>query len=65
MEVDSQEIFVPSFSWGGASGFTHYQLRKVFEVAEVVMKRRGVEFLEVDKKIFEHIFEETSQYRNY
>lgn len=57
--------FIPSFSWGGASGFTHYQLRKVFEVAEVVMKRRGVEFLEVDKKIFEHIFEETSQYRNY
>ncbi len=32
--------FVPSFSWGGASGFTEYKTNKVFEVAEVVMKRR-------------------------
>ncbi|MEQ6124890.1 GlmU family protein [Pseudotenacibaculum sp. MALMAid0570] len=57
--------YVPSFSWGGASGFTTYQLRKVFEVAEVVMKRRGLEFTETESKILEAIFEETNQYRNY
>ena len=57
--------FVPSFSWGGASGFTHYQLRKVFEVADVVMKRRNTELSEEDKNILEHVFEETSKYRNY
>ncbi len=57
--------FVPSFSWGGASGFTTYQLRKVFEVAEVVMKRRDIELTEQDRKILEHVFEETTQYRNY
>ena len=57
--------FVPSFSWGGASGFTTYQLKKVFEVAEVVMKRRNIEFDEKEQAILEHVFEETKQYRNY
>ena len=33
--------FVPSFSWGGASGFTTYQPQKAFEAAKVMMARRG------------------------
>jgi len=57
--------FIPSYSWGGASGFTTYQTKKVFEVAEVVMQRRGIPFEEIDRKILTHIFEETSKYRNY
>jgi UDP-N-acetylglucosamine diphosphorylase/glucosamine-1-phosphate N-acetyltransferase len=57
--------FVPSFSWGGASGYTEYKTNKVFEVAEVVMKRRDLVFDEKDKKILEHVFEETKKYRNY
>ena len=57
--------FVPSYSWGGASGFTEYKTNKVFEVAEVVMKRRNIEFDEKEKKILEHVFEETKKYRNY
>jgi hypothetical protein len=57
--------FIPSFSWGGASGFTTYQTNKVFEVAEVVMQRKGIPFEDKDKKILEHIFEDTSKYRNY
>ncbi|QMU64319.1 MAG: glucose-1-phosphate thymidylyltransferase [Flavobacteriaceae bacterium] len=56
--------FVPSFSWGGASGFTTYQLRKTFEVAEAAMKRRNIELSEQDKKILKHVFEETKKYRN-
>jgi UDP-N-acetylglucosamine diphosphorylase/glucosamine-1-phosphate N-acetyltransferase len=55
--------FVPSFSWGGASGFTTYLTRKAFEVAKVVMSRRHVEFLEEDKNILEHVFEETKKWR--
>ena len=55
--------FVPSFSWGGSSGFTTYLTKKAFEVAEVVMKRRKIEFTNQDKAILEHIFEETKQYR--
>ena len=57
--------FIPSFSWGGASGFTTYQTRKVFEVAEVVMKRKDLIFDEKDKKILDHVFEDSSKYRNY
>ena len=57
--------FVPSFSWGGSSGFTEYKTNKVFEVAAVVMKRRGLVFDKQEQKILEHVFKETSQYRNY
>ena len=55
--------FVPSFSWGGASGFTTYLTKKAFEVAKVVMLRRNIEFSEQDEKILEYIFEETKKYR--
>ena len=55
--------FVPSFSWGGASGFTTYLTKKAFEVAKVVMSRRNVEFTDIDAQILEHVFEETKKYR--
>ncbi len=55
--------FVPSFSWGGASGFTTYITKKAFETAKIVMARRNVEFSEEDAKILEHVFEETKKYR--
>ena len=55
--------FVPSFSWGGASGFTTYQPQKAFEAAKVMMARRGVEFNEMDAKILNHVFEETKRWR--
>ncbi|MGK0326376.1 MAG: UDP-N-acetylglucosamine diphosphorylase/glucosamine-1-phosphate N-acetyltransferase [Polaribacter sp.] len=57
--------FVPSFSWGGASGFTEYKTTKAFEVAEVVMQRRNILFDAIEQRILEHVFEETKQYRNY
>jgi UDP-N-acetylglucosamine diphosphorylase/glucosamine-1-phosphate N-acetyltransferase len=55
--------FVPSFSWGGASGFTTYITKKAFETAKIVMGRRKIEFTEEDAKIMEHIFEETKKFR--
>lgn len=55
--------FVPSFSWGGSSGFTTYLTKKAFEVAKVVMQRRSVEFTEQDAAILEHVFQETAQWR--
>ena len=57
--------FIPSFSWGGSSGFTTYKTNKVFEVAEIVMKRRNIKFTDHDKSILENVFELTSKYRNY
>jgi hypothetical protein len=54
---------VPSFSWGGASGFTTYLTNKAFQTAKIVMARRQVEFSEQDTKILEHVFEITAKYR--
>ncbi len=57
--------FIPSFSWGGASGFSSYLPKKAFEVAKVMMARRGVEFDDKEARILEHVFEETKKWRNY
>ena len=56
--------FVPSFSWGGASGFVTYQTHKAFEVAKKAMIRRQVEFTDQDKAILEHVFELSKKWRN-
>lgn len=55
--------FVPSFSWGGASGFTTYGTKKAFDTAKIMMARRNVEFTEQDKAILTHVFEETKKWR--
>lgn len=55
--------FVPSFSWGGNSGFTTYLTSKAFETAKIVMARRQVEFTDEDAKILEHVFEDTKKWR--
>ncbi|MGV8946428.1 MAG: GlmU family protein [Lutibacter sp.] len=57
--------FIPSFSWGGAAGFSTYQLDKVNETAELVMKRRGVDFDGKEQRILENVFEITKKYRNF
>ena len=55
--------FIPSFSWGGAAGFSTYHMNKVIEVAKVVMKRRALDLSELDKNILQHVFETTSKFR--
>tara|TARA_R110002096_G_scaffold236447_3_gene427025 strand:+ start:16343 stop:17518 length:1176 start_codon:yes stop_codon:yes gene_type:complete len=55
--------FVPSFSWGGNSGFTTYLTKKAFEVSKVVMARRKIEFTQQDQAILKHVFEETKKFR--
>ena len=57
--------FVPSFSWGGASGFTTYKFSKMLEVAEEVMARRNIEFTDTDREILNHIYQETIENRNW
>jgi len=57
--------FIPSFSWGGATGFTTYQLNKATETAKLVFERRSFEFDEKEQKILRHIFEITEKCRNY
>lgn len=52
--------FIPSFAWGGASGFSTFQLAKAFDTAQKVMARRNLSLDEVEKKILKHIFESTA-----
>lgn len=55
--------FIPSFAWGGASGFTTFQLNKAFETASKVMARRNKPLDEVEKNILKHVFEQSAQNR--
>ena len=55
--------FVPSFSWGGASGFSTYITKKAFETTRIVMSRRNIDFDEKEQQILEYVFEETKKWR--
>ncbi len=57
--------FVPSFSWGGTSGYTTHPLEKAIETARIVMSRKGFELSDEDIAIFTHLFEVTSDFRNW
>jgi UDP-N-acetylglucosamine diphosphorylase/glucosamine-1-phosphate N-acetyltransferase len=55
--------FVPSFSWGGAAGFTTYKLKDAFDVADKVFERRSIVFDDMEKEIITHVFELTEKFR--
>ncbi len=55
--------YIPSYSWGGASGFKTYLINKSLDTAEKVMARRDVPLTNEDRVILEHIFLDTSKYR--
>ncbi len=57
--------FVPSFAWGGASGFMTYKLEKAFSTAEKVMLRRKKELNQVEKNILQRVFELTQTHRRW
>lgn len=55
--------FIPSFSWGGTTGFSTYTPEKAFEAAGVAMERRGVPFTSEDEELMLEVFEMTRAYR--
>jgi UDP-N-acetylglucosamine diphosphorylase/glucosamine-1-phosphate N-acetyltransferase len=55
--------FVPSFAWGGAAGFSTFQLNKFFETATKAMIRRNVLLAQEDKLMLEDIFKSTESER--
>jgi len=55
--------FIPSFSWGGSSGMQTYNTKKAFEVAAIVMARRGLEFDAQQEAILDEVFEISKQWR--
>ena len=56
-------VFIPSFSWGGADGFTEYRMDKMRETAGRVMERRGMQLSGADIAILDHIFRYSKVYR--
>lgn len=58
-------VHIPSFSWGGAEGFSDYQLDKAFEASSKMMERRHIQLTDADKSILRHVFEMTARFRNY
>ena len=58
-----QRNFVPSFSWGGTSGFSGYNINKAIDVAKAVYARRGKEFDEVEQDILINVYDETANNR--
>ena len=56
--------FIPSFSWGGADGFTTYKMEKVLETASLVMERRGMQLSKEDKAILDHISQYSKPFRS-
>ena len=55
--------FIPSFSWGGSSGFSVYNLSKACDTAKRVLSRRDHLFNNQDEAILEYIFNLTKRYR--
>ena len=55
--------FIPSYSWGGPSGFSTYETSKAFKVVEIVMRRRNRVFNEIEKDILSSVYDLTRKYR--
>ncbi|WP_124981353.1 GlmU family protein [Nonlabens xiamenensis] len=55
--------FIPSFNWGGPQGNMTYKTQKAYEVADVVMQRRGLTLHQTDIRILDRVFEDTSVFR--
>jgi UDP-N-acetylglucosamine diphosphorylase/glucosamine-1-phosphate N-acetyltransferase len=51
--------FVPSYSWGSPAGMQSFQLKKAFNIADAVFKRRKKEFDQVEQDILAAIYEQT------
>lgn len=55
--------FVPDFAWGGATGFSTYDLETAHKTASLVLPRRKKEYTGTEKRILESVFHMTSQHR--
>lgn len=57
-------VFIPSFSEGSPEGgFSNVRLNKFYEIAARVMARRDLELTEIDRRMFERIYEMSLQYK--
>jgi UDP-N-acetylglucosamine diphosphorylase/glucosamine-1-phosphate N-acetyltransferase len=55
--------FISSFAWGGAAGFSTFQLKKFEESAKKAMQMKGEELDDSSRLILQKVFEITRPYR--
>ena len=55
--------FIPSFSWGGAGGFMSFKPEKAFEMADAMMRRKGLQLSDKEKAMLEEVYEQTAKWR--
>ena len=55
--------FIPSFSWGGAAGFSTFSMPKFEDTVKAVYGRRGKEWTHEEQEIIEQVFDLTKSYR--
>jgi len=55
--------FIPSFSWGGASGLTTHRIEESLDTARRVMDRRQLPLTADAEQVLRHIFQVTALYR--
>jgi UDP-N-acetylglucosamine diphosphorylase/glucosamine-1-phosphate N-acetyltransferase len=58
-----QRNFIPSFAWGGTTGFKEYKIDEAIKVAERVYRRRGLEFSEIEKNVLSSVYDLSYRYR--
>ncbi len=54
---------VPSFSWGGNSGFKTFHFDRAIEAINAMMNRRNKELTQTEKEILKQVYERTGKYR--
>jgi UDP-N-acetylglucosamine diphosphorylase/glucosamine-1-phosphate N-acetyltransferase len=57
--------FIPSFSWGGASGYTTYKIDKALETARSMMKTRNISLDKEDEEILKAVYQYSAKYRTW
>ncbi|MCS7082632.1 MAG: putative sugar nucleotidyl transferase [Bacteroidetes bacterium] len=56
---------IPSFSWGGAAGFSTYPLDRFLAAAERVLARRNRSLSEADRELLRYVYEATRPERTW
>jgi hypothetical protein len=57
--------FIPSFSWGGVSGYETYTINKAFDTAERVLARRKMILDDTDRAILKYVYDYSAKYRTW
>ena len=61
--VSYQRNFIPSFVWGGNSGFRKHKLNEAMDTAKAVYARRNLPFDSIEENIFKAVYDLTSDNR--